>query len=102
MSSEWFKVPDQVGGWKTRTENQTNCLLSPMESMIQGEGGGFNSDFNNDFRIEMGIPGFDINWITNPLDYQINDLHQQYYCVGQEPVGGDLSPRALIGVDPYG
>ena len=94
MSQQWFKSPDLVGGWKTAQENQSNNML---ELAVAGD---FSpDDFSADFNI--GIISLD-GWITHPIDYQVNDQQQQFYPVGLMPIGLDLTPRALLGVRPYG
>lgn len=71
----WFKKPDIVGGWLTAQENLTLDLLSLQNQQ---------------------------NFFEDPLLYQINYWHCQYYVVGLTPVGANTSLRGLLGVRPYG
>jgi hypothetical protein len=73
--SGWYSSPDQVGGWKTATENLSNNQMSPLNQN---------------------------NFVVDPVDYQVNDIHPQYYPLGLQPLGLDITNRALIGVKPYG
>lgn len=74
-AADWFNDPDLVGGWRTAEENQTGDMLSLQNQQ---------------------------SFFEDPLIYQINPPNSQYYPVGLTPVGGNISPRGLLGVKPYG